>query len=341
MKNHRLSMLAMAIAAVALTGCEDDDNNRPGSVDITTAEAPFVAGAGAGLIGELGMIGELDDALPDMIPAGLGGIVSRARAAAAVDGEPVECEFSGTYVYAETASGWGIDYNNCVDIRQSEVAPEYEYYELETRNGTVLVSGVGSYGGYAADFDNYTWKRTESINGDVYETERRSIDGALTNSIDYGGYGGNIQDHYTSDGLKTSYSIDYYGNVPKKGPPLEDESYSISYDEIDVRVYYYAGYQFWNGFLRATDSENGAWTIQTDAYGFGVDYCDGDVTGTIIFAGRTSGELPLESFGGVHLVVTGYGDEYPDYSVRNADDSDSYSHQWFDYLKDYYGSCSS
>ncbi|MFZ5756805.1 MAG: hypothetical protein ACOY3X_07870 [Pseudomonadota bacterium] len=341
MKHQRLSLLAVAIAAVALTGCEDDDN-RPGSVSITTAGAPFVATDGLFLLEELGDVPSPGDLM--MGPAGFapGAVLSRTRAAAAavVEGEEIACTYGGTYVASSNEGSWGVDYNSCVE---GYVDGEYEEYTV--LNGTATGT-YGSYGGFTAEYEDFSWKYTESYEGHVYERESYRIDGAYEDYAYYGGYGGYTQYHnYNGDGLKISYSYKYDNDErAKKGPPPDSEiSYSITYDEYDVTAYYYGGYQYWNGSIKATDSERGVWSIDTPDGAFGVDYGCDRVTGVIRFTGRVAEGEETDSFLTNILYVSGNGGPYATYNLYESDDEtliSSYTYNWFEYTEDDYSGCS-
>ncbi|MFZ5756802.1 MAG: hypothetical protein ACOY3X_07855 [Pseudomonadota bacterium] len=368
MKHHRLGLLAAAIAAVSLVGCEDDDNG-PRSLKVTTANAPYVAADGAALIE--GAMDVDDEGSPDeIIPAGvtvtggegrkipgltfiklgelvredqqngeLAALVSSALPVGVVtEGTEVDCETSGSYIYYNTASTWGITYNNCVSEYSGDT-----YESRYTLNGTATgdYDGAG-YGGWNADYEGlrstYASTYQEGEYGGSYSGSYQ-IDGHFEYYYDYGGYGGSYASHYVADDLVVKYKYKATGDAVEESDEFENAAGTITYDAYEFMFYNYGGYWYWQGNLQATDSERGIWTITTPSP-FGIDYCDEQVVGSIRYTGRLAEEHHEESPAGRSniLVISGNGTGTVSYTLYENDGTTVISdedHDWFDYSYPY------
>lgn len=355
--NHRLGLLAAAIAAVSLTSsCDDSSDNGPGSLKITTANAPFVAADGAALIAASM---DADDAVP---PAGvvvtasseqsrgqnfiaLGALVrSHMEAgetaamvsgglptgATVVTGETVACD-SGNYVYFSNATSWGITYNNCVE-------EDGEYTNTLDGTATGTYTEVG-YGGWTSNYENLRNQYSNVYEGGSYSGDY-TINGSFEYFHDYGGtagyggYGGNYTDHYSATDLTIKYK--YKATGESDGEAREGAG-TIVYDTYEFAFYYEEGYWFWEGDLYARDSERGVWSISTPVP-FGVNYACQLVTGEVRYSGVIHDEEDSNRGSNV-LVVSGNGmNDTVTYDLFEADgvtEISSETHDWLDYYSEY------
>lgn len=372
MKNYRLGMLAAAIAAVSLVGC--DDSSGPGTIKITTANAPLVGGDGAALMA--GAMDVDDEAGPDAVlpggvtttggttggkkPQGLSfiklGELVRASVeagelaellspelptgAAVTVGTTVDCETSGSYIYYSNSTSWGITFNKCVS-EYSESGEGSSYESRYTINGTATGQwdSTGGYGGWEADYEGLrsTYKTTYSNpEGSGSYSGEYQTDGHFEYFYDYGGYGGSYAQNYVATDLKVKYKYNATGDA------IEGDDYkgsgTITYDTYAFKFYNYSGIWYWQGNLYATDSERGIWSITTPQP-FGTDYCNQHVFGSIRISGRIYEEEGSANKGSNVLVMTGNGDNLVTYDLYEPDGTtliSSNDHDWFAYYDGYY-----
>lgn len=364
MKIHRLGLLAAAIAAVALTGCDDSSDSGPGSIKITTENAPDVGGDGADLMASAMDID--DEAAPgEILPGGvmlanaggkpqgltfikLGELVradaeagalaaltspSLATGAAVTTGEEVDCNVSGNYNYFSNSSAWGITYNSCVN-EYSEEGYESRY----TMDGTATGTYYG--GGWEAEYENLrTTYKTSYDNPEGSGTYSGSYEtnGQFEYFYDYGGYGGTFTSNYVATDLTVKYSYNATGDS------IEGDDYkgsgTIVYDTYNFKFNYNGNTWYWQGNLYARDSERGIWSISTPQP-FGTNYCNEDVYGMIIISGRINDDDHGGGGGGSNVLeIIGNGNNLVTYDLYEADGStliSSEDHDWFEYYDNYY-----
>lgn len=371
---HRLGLLAAAIAAVSLTSsCDDSSDNGPGSLKITTANAPFVAADGAALIA--GAMDVDEEASPENLDLGVGvavagsgakpqglsfiklGALVRAHAeagetaamvaaslptgAAVVSGTTVDCETSGSYIYFSNSTSWGITYNNCVD-EYSEEGEGSSYESRYTMNGTATGSygtEVG-YGGWSAEYENlrstYNTRYSNPEATGSYAGEYE-VNGSFDWFYDYGGtagYGG-YGGNYTDHYSATDLTVKYkYTAKGDSEGEAREGAGTVVYDTYEFAFYYEDGYWFWEGDLYARDSERGVWSISTPVP-FGVNYACQLVTGEVRYSGVIHDEEDSNRGSNV-LVISGNGmNDTVTYDLFEADGVTEISSEEHDWL-DYY-----
>lgn len=370
MKIHRLGLLAAAIAAVALTGCDDSSDSGPGSIKITTENAPDVGGDGADLMASAMDID--DEVNPDAVLPGavmlanaggkpqgltfikLGELVradaeagalaaltspSLATGAAVTTGEEVDCNVSGNYNYFSNSSAWGITYNSCVN-EYSEEGEDSSYESRYTMDGTATGTYYG--GGWEAEYENLrtTYKSSyDNPEGSGTYSGSYETNGRFEYFTDYGGYGGvygGITSNYVATDLTVKYSYNATGDAQHEGDDYKGSG-TIVYDTYNFKFNYYAGTWYWQGNLYARDSERGIWSISTPQP-FGTNYCDRDVFGMIIISGRINDDDHSGGGGSNVLEIIGNGDNLVTYDLYEADGEtliSSEDHDWFEYYSNY------
>lgn len=321
--HHRLSLLAVAVAAVALTGCDDDGSSRS-SISLTTENAPFVAADVAGVVGGIEEIGEAG-------PAGLKGVVARARAAR----EAVACAAGGTSEYFETESTWGTTYRNCTSVEGSD--PDNQYRVVY--NGTV--EGAETMYGGLYIYSNYRVAAQATDDGELVYRYSESLDGTVEYQEfgpGYGGYNNVGGERYITDGLSVKRSLfEEDGLLMPTAVDSDDlnESSSVYYDEFDVTFSSYGGYEYWNGIVKADASGLGITTVESDGW-FGVNYNCPTVYGGLWITGRLVDDGEDEVPTGNFLYLSSVGGPFVSYSLYTKDEEliSSYTYNWFEYDPD-------